>query len=156
MVHYFCRNSNPEKLWPILGNFLAACTLMVIQETIIWATYVRGFYWNRLAASCLQCKPDCGPAKFEILSISSFIWWTMNNPELINSIEITIAIDIFGTIAIAIVKRISQLLLLLLLLIRSSISIDFFHIWDMLFLNFCRGQNWPKRCKSDSITFKSH
>ena len=44
--------------------------------------------------------------------------------ELINSIEITIAIDIFGTIAIAIVKRISQLLLLLL--IRSSISIDFF------------------------------
>ena len=50
----------------------------------------------------------------------------MNNPELINSIEITIAIDIFGTIAIAIaiVKRISQLLLLLL--IRSSISIDFF------------------------------
>ena len=43
-------------------------------------------------------------------------------PELINSIEITIAIDIFGTIAI--VKRISQLLLLLL--IRSSISIDFF------------------------------
>ena len=50
--------------------------------------------------------------------------------ELINSIEITIAIDIFGTIAIAIaiaiVKRISQLLLLLLLLIRSSISIDFF------------------------------
>ena len=42
--------------------------------------------------------------------------------ELINSIEITIAIDIFGTIAIAIVKRISQLLLL----IRSSISIDFF------------------------------
>ena len=50
----------------------------------------------------------------------------MNNPELINSIEITIAIDIFGTIAIAIVKRISQLLLLLLLLIRSSISIDFF------------------------------
>ena len=40
--------------------------------------------------------------------------------ELINSIEITIAIDIFGTIAI--VKRISQLLLL----IRSSISIDFF------------------------------
>ena len=50
----------------------------------------------------------------------------MNNPELINSIEITNAIDIFGTIAIAIVKRISQLLLLLLLLIRSSISIDFF------------------------------
>ena len=50
--------------------------------------------------------------------------------EVINSIEITIAIDIFGTIAIAIaiaiVKRISQLLLLLLLLIRSSISIDFF------------------------------
>ena len=44
--------------------------------------------------------------------------------ELINSIEITIAIDIFGTIAIDIVKRISQLLLLLL--IRSSISIDFF------------------------------
>ena len=45
-------------------------------------------------------------------------------PELINSIEITIAIDIFGTIAIAIVKRISQLLLLLL--IRCSISIEFF------------------------------
>ena len=43
--------------------------------------------------------------------------------ELINSIEITIAIDIFGTIANAIVNRIS--LLLLLLLIRSSISIDF-------------------------------
>ena len=50
----------------------------------------------------------------------------MGATELINSIEITIAIDIFGTIAIAIVKRISQLLLLLLLLIRSSISIDFF------------------------------
>ena len=49
-------------------------------------------------------------------------------PELINSIEITIAIDIFGTIAIAIaiVKKISQLLLLLLLLIRSSLSIFFF------------------------------
>ena len=45
-------------------------------------------------------------------------------PELINSIEITIAIDIFSTIAIAIVKTISQLLLLLL--IRSSISIDCF------------------------------
>ena len=53
---------------------------------------------------------------------------SMPQSELINSIEITIAIDIFGTIAIAIaiVKRISQLLLLLLLLIRSSISIDFF------------------------------
>ena len=50
--------------------------------------------------------------------------------ELINSIEITIAIDIFGTIAIAIaiVKRISQLLLLLL--IRSSISIDFFPCFE--------------------------
>ena len=46
----------------------------------------------------------------------------MTAAQLINSIEITIAIDIFGTIAI--VKRISQLLLLLL--IRSSISIDFF------------------------------
>ena len=46
-------------------------------------------------------------------------------PELINSIEITIAIDIFGTIAIAIVKRISQLLLLLL--IRSFIFIEFFY-----------------------------
>ena len=45
-------------------------------------------------------------------------------PELINSIEITIAIDMFGTIDIAIVKRISQLLLLLL--VRSSISIEFF------------------------------
>ena len=75
-------------------------------------------------------------------------------PELINSIEITIAIDIFGTIAIAIVKRISQLLLLLL--IRSSISIDFFLVWNMSFLNFCSGHNRPKRCKSDNITFKSH
>ena len=57
----------------------------------------------------------------------------MNNPELINSIEITIAIDIFGTIAIAIaiVKRISQLLLLLLLLIRSSISIDFVFLFGI-------------------------
>ena len=56
-----------------------------------------------------------------------------NRTELINSIEITIAIDIFGTIAIAIVKRISQLLLLLLLLIRSSISIDFFSLFGICF-----------------------
>ena len=28
---------------------------------------------KQLAASCLQCKLDCGPAKFEILAISSFI-----------------------------------------------------------------------------------
>ena len=76
------------------------------------------------------------------------------SPELINSIEITIAIDIFGTIAIAIVKRISQLLLLLL--IRSSISIDFFLVWNMPFLNFCSGNNRLKQCKSDNITFKSH
>ena len=53
-------------------------------------------------------------------------------PELINSIEITIAIDIFGTIAVAIVKRISQLLLWLLLLIRSSNSIDFFLVWNTM------------------------
>ena len=42
--------------------------------------------------------------------------------ELINSIELAIAIDIFGTIDIAIAKMISQLLLLL----RSSVSNDFF------------------------------
>ena len=54
-------------------------------------------------------------------------------PELIDSIEITIAIDIFGTIAIAIaiVKRIFQLLLLVLLLIRSSNSIDFFFFFGI-------------------------
>ena len=77
---------------------------------------------------------------------------TWHPSELINSIEITIAIDIFG--AIAIVKRISQLLLLLL--IRSSISIDFFLVWNMPFLNFCSGNNRLKPCKSDNITFKIH
>ena len=64
--------------------------------------------------------------------------------ELINSIEITIAIDILElsiAIAIAIVKRISQLLLL----IRSSISIDFFLVWNMLFLSFCSGHNKAKK-----------
>ena len=46
-------------------------------------------------------------------------------PELINSIEITIAMDIFGTIAI--VKRISQLLLLLFI---EKFSID--QLWNNL------------------------
>ena len=54
---------------------------------------------------------------------------TPGTAELINSIEITIANDIFGTFAIAIVKRISQLLLLPL--IRSSISIDFFFLFGI-------------------------
>ena len=85
----------------------------------------------------------------------------MNNEQPradFNSIEITIAIDIFGTIAIAIaiVKRIFQLLLLLLLLIRSSISIDFFLVWNMLFLSFCSGHNRQKSCKGGNITIKGH
>ena len=87
---------------------------------------------------------------------NAFVSLACHTTELINSIEITIAIDIFGTIAIAIVKRISQLLLLLLLLIRSSISIDFFLVWNMSFLNSCSGHNRLKQCKSDNITFKSH
>ena len=48
-------------------------------------------------------------------------------PELINSIEITIAIDIFGTIAIAIVKRFSHLLLLLFTESGSSAAPFAFH-----------------------------
>ena len=66
--------------------------------------------------------------------------------ELINSIEITIAIDIFGTIAIAIaiVKRIFQLLLLLLLLIRSSISIDFFSCLEYVVSELLQ---WSKQAK---------
>ena len=56
------------------------------------------------------------------ISTKNIIRKYYDTAELINSIEITIAIDIFGTIAIAIVKRISQLLLL----IRCSISIEFF------------------------------
>ena len=51
----------------------------------------------------------------------------MNNPELINNTNITIAMDIFGTIAIAIVKRISQLLLLLFI---EKFSID--QLWNNL------------------------
>ena len=66
---------------------------------------------------------------------------------MINSIKITIVIDIFGTIAIAIVKRISQLLLLLL--IRSSISIAFLSCLEYAVFELLQ-------CKSNNITFKSH
>ena len=73
-------------------------------------------------------RADIDPLIGELTLTTTHNIFLLCVPELINSIEITIAIDIFCTIAIsiAIVKRISQLLLLLLLLIRSSISIDFF------------------------------
>ena len=72
-------------------------------------------------------------------------------------IVLGIAFDIFfGTIAIAfaIVKRISQLLLLLLTI--SSSSIDFFLAWYMLFLNFYSGLNRLKSCHIHFFTYESH
>ena len=81
--------------------FVSTSSKLLAMQTQLWPSKV----WNTF------------DKQFYMMNIEQ-------RPELINSIEITIAIDIFGTIAIAIVKRISQLLLLLL--IRSSISTDFF------------------------------